>query len=598
MNKYIGLTQKLSELNDKNPSLSLCYFYNPEKKLFEATSVEQIYRRALGYAQELVKLNAYQKPVLILHEPGVDYICALMGCFYAQAIAVPSYPPVNEEMADNLLKIIENCQANIVLVSNNVKKKMKIMSSLHPIFNIVNAITKQHKLYHRSNISKWISKISIISSDDIGEVNHCETLPKYDEKNIAYLQYTSGSTSHPKGVIISYENLITNLMQIHHKHQFTEEDKVVSWLPPYHDMGLITSIFVPLYFNFQTMHLSPVDFIRNPSLWLESMSRYKATISGGPDFAFRLCIKKLKREAIEQLDLSNLRIVFCGAEKINPETFDHFYDLLQPSKMNYNIYVPCYGLAEAVVYISSKNEHQRHYATYFDKTLLPQGYAVAVSPNHPSAIKIVSVGSITPGTYVSIVDVNTKEILPEGRIGEIHFCGPNKALGYFNDKEKTNEVFYVKLNNQYYLKTGDLGFIYDGELYISGRIKDIVIIHGRNYDPASIEEVVYGHEPLVKPGGVVLFSSSLVEDELIMMVEVDSEKLNFESLAKVIRTLVGKSYSLTIQEIVFVPKKTILKTTSGKVKHQACKQLYEDRKINKIYYTSKLRELQHVSTNK
>jgi len=494
-------------------------------------SYAELDRKSRHIAALLQDLNVYGKPVLIMYPPGLDYIVAYFGCLFAGAIAVPCYSPLNSSMMSTLNKVVKNSGSCHILTIEEIKDKVWKEIDNQPYLSSL----------------QWIStdKITVDMSSNYKNVD-------IKEDDLAFLQYTSGSTSAPKGVMVTHGNLLLNSEYIYKGFKISSESRLVSWLPPYHDMGLIGGIIQPLYGEFPVLIMAPISFIRRPVRWLQAITKFRATISGGPNFAYDLCVKKITQEDKSNLDLSNWSLAFNGAEPIRIKTLERFSEFFASCGFTYKSFCPCYGLAESTLMVTVADKEDEPSTMKLDNKSITQG--IVKSCNTDDGIILVGCGKGKKDTQVVIVNSDTNDICGEDHIGEIWVKGASVAKGYWNNEEATEETFRSLLNNGEgpFLKTGDLGFMHDGELYISGRIKDLIIIRGNNYYPQDIEAIVENSDPGFRQGRIAAFSIEVKDEEQLIIVAENNlsefkkeEGKNIEELFLSIARAISDKFQIT-----------------------------------------------------
>lgn len=407
-----------------------------------------------------------------------------------------------------------------------------------------------------------LSKLShVIATDDLSAEESAFSFEEMEEK--AFIQYTSGTTANPKGVIISHDNIAHNLALIGKAFNINPDSKGLIWLPPYHDMGLIGGILVPLYHRFPVVLTSPFNFIKNPLIWLELISKYKATISGGPNFAYNLCTSKANEELLSALDLSSWEVAFCGAEPINHATMHAFLDKFKPCGLRPYALLPCYGNAESTLIVSSTEVSETLNVVQVKRDSLGERQIIFDSSEH--AVHFVDCGK--PLVNVTIIDPETRSTLEENQIGEVVIGGKSISSGYWNNPEKTKAAFKIGADAERYYHSGDLGFISNGKLYITGRINDLIIIGGRNFYAHEIEAVVQSCNPDIRGGCCIAYESSQSgTSKLRLAVEVKQRKsINYEELMQQIFVSINQNFGIAAEVVDLVKPHTVLKTTSGKL---------------------------------
>jgi acyl-CoA synthetase (AMP-forming)/AMP-acid ligase II len=391
-----------------------------------------------------------------------------------------------------------------------------------------------------------------------------------DQSSIAMLQFTSGSTASPRGVVVTHANLMHNLKVIATGFRHDEHSQGVIWLPPYHDMGLIGGILEPMNTGFPVTLMSPLAFLQHPQRWISAVSRYRATTSGGPNFAYELCTRKVDPATIPGLDLSSWTVAFNGSEPVRPDTLDRFVEKFGPYGFRHEAFYPCYGLAEATLMVTGG-----------EVDLPPRGLAM------PDSQKLISCGRTFFDHRLKVVDPITRVECNEREVGELWISGPSVARGYWQDAEETENVFGGRIagspsEDGPYLRSGDLGFVHEGELYVAGRKKDLIIIRGRNYHPHDIERSAEQSCPALRPGCTAAFSIDAGSEEQLIVVSELRAAERLEEVRAAIRAAITRDHSLRTKEIVLVQPGTIPKTSSGKIQRLATRQAYLDGKLSVV----------------
>jgi acyl-CoA synthetase (AMP-forming)/AMP-acid ligase II len=527
----------------------------------------QLDERARGIAAQLQQLDATGERALLLYPPGLEFIVAFLGCLYAGTIAVPAYPPRNNQNSIRLQAIATDAEAAIILTTSS------LMSSI------------ERWLAEESQLTtlRWLTTDAIIHDNSL-----TWRQPLISNHSLAFLQYTSGSTGMPKGVMVSHGNLMHNSALIHHCFADTAHSRGVSWLPPYHDMGLIGGILQPLYVGASTVLMSPVDFLQKPIRWLQAISHYRATTSGGPNFAYDLCVSKIKPEQLETLDLSSWEVAFTGAEPVRAETIEQFVATFAPCGFRRTAFYPCYGMAETTLIVAGGLKPQPPVIQSVETVSLEQHQVVAAQ-GEESARQLVGCGQGLPDQKTVIVDPTSLRPLPDRQVGEIWVSGPSVAQGYWNKPQETNQTFHAYIADSRdgpFLRTGDLGFLHQGELFITGRIKDVIIIRGQNHYPQDIELTVERSHPALRPSCGAAFSAEINGAErLIIVQEVERsylKKLDTKEVVGNIRQGVAAYHDLQVYAAILVKTGSIPKTSSGKIRRHACKAEFLTGSLNAI----------------
>jgi acyl-CoA synthetase (AMP-forming)/AMP-acid ligase II len=394
---------------------------------------------------------------------------------------------------------------------------------------------------------------------------------------LAFLQYTSGSTAQPRGVMLNHGHLLHNEQMIQQAFQQTERSIIVGWLPLYHDMGLIGNVLQPLYAGARCILMSPAHFLQSPVRWLQAISRYKATTSGGPNFAYDLCTRKITSEQRAQLDLSSWTVAFNGSEPVHPDTLDRFIAAFGPCGFRPEAFFPCYGLAEATLFVSGSLKSAPPVIHNIDGTALEHNRIVPVSAQKKDAVRVVACGRSWLDQQILIVDPESSKSCEPDAVGEIWLSGPSIAQGYWNraeDSECTFGAYLADSGKGPYLRTGDLGFISDGQLFITGRLKDLIIIRGRNHYPQDIEQTVQQSHTRLRPGCGAAFSIDVCgEERLVVVQEVDRhcQHQEVEEIIATINQAVTAEHELTVYAVALIRPGTLPKTSSGKLQRHACR---------------------------
>ncbi|MGY2212516.1 non-ribosomal peptide synthetase [Pseudomonas pergaminensis] len=486
---------------------------------------------------------------VLLFPSGPDYVAAFFGCLYAGVIAVPAYPPesTRRHHQERLLSIISDAEPRLLLTIASLADGLSQLDNAPPVLSVDSL----------ESAGNWIA-------------------PDLHPDDIAFLQYTSGSTALPKGVQVSHGNLVANEVLIRRGFgiDLNPDDVIVSWLPLYHDMGLIGGLLQPIFSGVPCVLMSPAYFLGRPLRWLEAISAYGGTISGGPDFAYRLCSERVSDSALERLDLSRWRVAYSGSEPIRLDTLERFAEKFATCGFTPNNFFASYGLAEATLFVAGGTRGQGIPALRIDEQALAANRA---EPGQGSAI--MSCGTSQPEHAVLIADPQTLTELPDNRVGELWASGPSIAHGYWRNPEATAKTF-VQHAGRTWLRTGDLGFIRDGEVYITGRLKDLLIVRGHNLYPQDIEQTIEREVEVVRKGRVAAFA---VSDKGLEGIGIAAEIsrsvqkiLPPEALIKAIRQAVAEAYQEAPSVVVLLNPSALPKTSSGKVQRAACALRHKD----------------------
>lgn len=544
--------RRVEEAPDEAPFTFLADGEHREERLTWA----QLDQRARAIAVALQELGARGEPVLLLHPPGLDYVAAVCGCLYAGAIAVPAYPPDPARLPRTLPRLralIADAGARIALTTSLIRGMAVALSEQAPELGAI----------------RWEA------SDEVdGGMASIWRAPPLRHDSVALLQYTSGSTGAPRGVMLSHGNLLHNSRLIHHCFGHGPRSRGVIWLPPYHDMGLIGGVLQPLYGGFPVTLMSPLHFLERPLRWLRAVFRYQATTSGGPNFAYELCVRKIKPEEIEQLDLRSWDLAFNGAEPIRAETLERFAAAFGRAGFRREAFYPCYGLAEATLIASGGEKAAPAVVRTFRRAALAEGRAEPAEDGEVSAL--VGCGRSLPDQQIVIVEPETGAPCAPGIIGEIWLAGPSVAQGYWRSPEQTAQTFGAcgPGGEGPFLRTGDLGFMDGEELFVAGRARDLLIIRGRNHYPQDIERTVEQSHAAVRAGCCAALSVELDgEERLAVVAEIDPRRCaDPEEVLDAIRGAVAEEHDLAIHTAALVPPGGIPKTSSGKIQRRACRE--------------------------
>ena len=524
-------------------------------------------RRARSIAVKLQELGMSPGDrAVLLYPPGLEYVAGFFGCLYAGVIAVPAYPP-NPMRLDRTLPrlqaIVGNAEASVALTTE-------------PIYNMAPFVFAQ---------APDLAAMQWLATDTIGDENASDwKRPDIGTDDLAFLQYTSGSTQTPRGVMLSHANLLYNLELIRQAFELvTAEDIGVIWLPPYHDMGLIGGLLEPIYNLMRVVLMSPIHFLQRPVRWVQAISKYGATVSGGPNFAYDLVARKITPEQLAELDLRRWNMAFNGAEPVRPATMDRFTEVFGPVGFKYEAFYPTYGLAEGTLIATGGRRASAPVLREFPEHIL-SGQPVDTG----KTVTLVGCGVSLGDQKTMIVDPEAHVVLPDGQVGEIWLQGGSVARGYWHNPEATEATFsgFTADGDGPFLRTGDLGIRVNGEFFIAGRIKDLIIIDGRNHYPQDIEFTVEQVHPAIRPGCTAAFSVDSDEGEqLIIVTEIrkqykpvadadDPLALDPAVLRELIRKAVSEKHELRVHDIMFLSAGEIPKTSSGKIQRYAARRGY------------------------
>lgn len=525
----------------------------------ESIDYRQLRQAALRVAATITRRGAGPgSRVVLAYPPSLDFVVAFFGCLYAGAIAVPVYPPVPPNIRAGVRhfeSVLSNSEAHLVLTNRQYS-------------DICTAIPELRNL---TAIGNWVITTDEPEIDSVAVADPTPDTP-------AFIQYTSGSTAMPKGVIVTHGNLLANMAAIRDVAELTTADVCVSWLPMYHDMGLIGCILTPLFVGFPCYLMSPLDFIRRPLRWLQAIATYRGTVTAAPSFGYDLCFKRVGGRDLSELDLSSWRIAFNGAEPVKAATVHRFTEKFTAAGFRAETFLPCYGLAEASLIVSGTPCAAAPSIRWIDRTMLAQGIATEVAPGTPDATEVVSSGRPIAGADVLIVAQDGSRVLPDGQVGEIWVRGPSVARGYWANERASAAAFAVPLDGHGggFLRTGDLGFLADGDLHVTGRIKDLVIIRGRNIYPQDIELAGQEAHPRLRHGCGVAFSVGTVGDERLVLVQetISVDPTELDELITTIRHEVFATQQVQLDLIALTRPSVLPKTSSGKLQRSRCRSAF------------------------
>ncbi|HKX54095.1 MAG TPA: amino acid adenylation domain-containing protein [Nitrosospira sp.] len=525
------------------------------EKAFDYATLDQHVRALATLLQD--RFSAGERALLLM-ENDEHYVIGFFACLYAGLIAVPVFPPemVRERHLARLLAIAADAEARCILTTSEIMPL--IARAAVEQFSYATVLTVD--TVKRDNASAWR-----------------EYFP--EEGDIAFLQYTSGSTSTPKGVMVSHGNLMVHAQAYEQSLSISEDDVFVSWLPLYHDLGLIAGLLQPIHSGIPGVLMTPKFFIERPVRWLETISRHRATVSGAPNFAFQLCVERVRDAQLQGLDLSTWRVAFCGAEPVRYSAMSAFMKRFAPVGFSTGTIYPCYGLAEATLMMTGGTSGDGVEAHCFSTETLAQGRAEVAE----EGIWLVACGAAVPGHTVRITNAETFAPLPDGYVGEIWIAGASLTHGYWRRARETADTF-VTHEGERWLRTGDLGFFYEGQIYIAGRHKDLIIIRGQNVYPQDLEQVVEDEVEAARKGRVAAFSVETENGEGIgIAVEISrgmQKLIAVETLVQALSEAVSGSCHEPLSVVVLLNPGGLPKTSSGKLQRAACRQGWRERTLD------------------
>jgi acyl-CoA synthetase (AMP-forming)/AMP-acid ligase II/7-keto-8-aminopelargonate synthetase-like enzyme/acyl carrier protein len=495
---------------------------------------------------------------LLLYPSGLEFIAAFLGCLYAGVIAVPTYTPQSKRHLPRLQAICMDAKSSIVLTDSQIMAERNRKFTYPPEIEAV----------------PW-------AATDTEEWSESSPIAEVTSETLALLQYTSGSTSRPKGVMISHGNILHNQKLIEKAFEHSSQTVYAGWLPLFHDMGLISNVLQPIYLGIPCVLMPPVAFLQSPVRWLKAISKYGATTSGGPNFAYDLCVQKVSEAQKSEMDLSSWSIAFNGAEPVRLHTLTKFATAFAQCGFRPESFNPCYGMAESTLIVSGTNKSAPPVVRSVNKSALTVGQ---IKLEESSAAQVfVSNGKPVPDLEVVIVHPENLTPCEPDQVGEIWVSGSSVAQGYWQRPIETEQTFRAYLQDRSvgpFLCTGDLGFLHDGELFFTGRFKDLIIIRGRNYYPQDIEFTVENSHRAIRPNCSAAFSIEMDETEqLVVVAEVDRHNDNHPEVIAAIRTEVANQHELSIYAVILLKTASIPKTSSGKIQRHACHQQFLEKKL-------------------
>ncbi|NET64175.1 MAG: fatty acyl-AMP ligase [Moorea sp. SIO1G6] len=532
---------------------------------------QQLDQQARAIAAQLQSLVAAGSRALLVYPytAGLEFIAAFFGCLYASVVAVTANPPRSKQAISQLQQRVISSQSTVALTTTDLWKRIQQQCSSNP------------------ELAPTLTELSWIETNEISPSLASDWIEteRRDQDSLAFLQYTSGSTGKPKGVMVTHGNILHNSASIYQSFEHTLNSQAIIWLPLFHDMGLIGGVIQPIYGRFPVILMSPVALIQKPVRWLQAISRYKAraTTSGGPNFAYDLLCRQVTPEQIETLDLSSWEVAFSGAEPVRAETLERFANIFAPCGFRPEAFYPCYGMAETTLFISGGLKANSAVIKYVEQGALGENRVITATKDQQQTQGIVSCGQPWLDDQLVIVDPETLIECPENKVGEIWVSGLGVGKGYWNQPEETERTFgaYIKdTGTGPFLRTGDLGFLKDGELFITGRLKELMILWGNNRYPQHIEATVEKSHPALRPNASAAFSVDLEgEERLVIAQEIKRSYLRHlvvDEVVAAIRQAVAQEHIADVYGIVLLKTGSIPKTSSGKIKRRECRLRFLD----------------------
>jgi 8-amino-7-oxononanoate synthase len=549
----------------QSDDIAFTYLVDGENEQIYLTYAE-LDRQARAIGSWLENQDLVGERALLLYPPGLEFIAAFFGCLYGGVIAVPVYPPRRNRSLGRIQAIADDADAKVALTTDAV------LSRVMPLID---------ETPHLKSLT-WLTTCRVPA-----DLEEKWDMPDVHGDTLAFLQYTSGSTGAPKGVVLNHANLVHNSALIAHAFEHTRSGKGVFWLPSYHDMGLIGGILQPLYVGRPNILMSPMSFLQKPFRWLSAISRFKGSTSGGPNFAYDLCVRKITPEQRKTLDLSSWDVAFNGAEPVHAETIEAFCEAFEPCGFRREAFYPCFGLAEATLIVTGGYACDPPVLRTFDAAALARNQVLDADPEDEGVKTMVGCGQNLPDQKIVIVDPDTMTACLPGKIGEIWVQGPSVAQGYWQQHEATKTTFKARLKDTSegpFLRTGDLGFLLDGELFVTGRVKDLIIVHGVNYHPQDIERTVqHSHHRLRPDAGAVFTVEVNGKEQIVAVQEIERRKQgDWAAVFDDIRRAVSAEHELALDAIVLIKAGSISKTSSGKIQRHACRNAFLNGSLSEV----------------
>ncbi|WP_414517096.1 fatty acyl-AMP ligase [Nostoc sp. PCC 9305] len=564
--KFSTLVDALSERARSQPDKKAYTFLQDGEIAAHTLSYQELERLAQAIAAKLQSFNAIGQQALLLYPPGLEFIAAFFGCLLAGVVAIPAYPLRANQSKSRLLAMAKDAEATFALTTTSV------------------LANSQHWLVEYPELAqlRWLA------TDDIdADLADAWQKPLVNSHTLALLQYTSGSTGTPKGVMISHGNLLSNCTDLDRGWNHTADSIIVTWLPTFHDMGLIYGVIEPLYKGCSCYMMPPVSFLHKPIRWLQAISTYKASHSGAPNFAYDLCVRKITAAQKATLDLSSWQMALNGAEPVRADVLQRFAETFKPCGFDLTAFCPGYGLAEATLKVAAVRQQDPPVFLRVDTDALAENRVVEARLNQQNVQTLVGCGRSEIDTQIAIVHPESFTRCQDSQVGEIWVSGSTIAQGYWKNPQETQKTFQATLkdsDSRTFLRTGDLGFIKDGELFVTGRLKDTIVIQGRNHYPQDIELTVENSHPALRPSCGAAFAVEFKgEEQLVVVQEVERSylrRLDVNEVIGNIRQAVAAEHEIRTHTVLLVKTGTVPKTSSGKIQRQACRQKFLNHTLN------------------
>jgi acyl-CoA synthetase (AMP-forming)/AMP-acid ligase II len=576
--RYSNLVDMVRRQAERHGDAPAYVFLDDGEDQETRTSYAQLERRARAIATLLERHgDAGDRRALLLYEPGPRYVEGYFGTLFAGWTPVPAYPPIPSRLTRTLprvLSILADSRAGAILTTSAIKPVLEHLLASVP----------------------GVSQTPVVATDEAAESAADGWREPVGDHDIGLLQFTSGSVAEPKGVLVTHANLLDNIEWI--RRIGGDSPRPVSWLPPYHDMGLIGAILYPIYAGGFAVLMSPLHFLSRPFRWLRGVTRHQGNMVVGPNFGYQLCVRKILPEQRELLDLSSLEVAWNGAEPVRAEVLREFASYFGPCGFKESAFYPCYGLAEATLLVSGGDRGAMPLARSFSSAELGRGIARQTDANDESVTTLVSVGRSRGEGEIRIVEPSSRTPVEDGTVGEIWLRSPSVCRGYWQRPELTETTFGARTSagEGPYLRTGDLGFIVDGQLFIAGRLKDLIVIRGRNVYPQDIERTCESAHAWVRPGSAAAFGADCDgEERLVVALEVEPGRVprdappsqgEYEAIAQTLRRAISASHDIAVYAILLLKAGSIPKTSSGKIQRHAARVGYLGGALDVLYSSS------------
>jgi acyl-CoA synthetase (AMP-forming)/AMP-acid ligase II len=525
----------------------------------------QLDAAARRIASVLQRSCAARARALLLYSDGLDFLAAFFGCLYAGVIPVPTYPPLRGKRLSVCANIARKSGASAVLTTNDQAGPLRKALSKDALLGL----------------------LPFFTTDACDPAEGALAVYPCMPKDLAFIQYTSGTTGHPKGVMVTHGNLVNNEHAVERSFEHDATTVFVGWLPLFHDMGLIGNVLQPMHLGIPAILMPPAAFLQRPVRWLNAISKYKATTSGAPNFAYELCATRVTAAQKAGLDLRSWSVAFNGAEPLRPDTLQRFTQAFAACGFKHDAHYPCYGMAEATLFVAG-GKRGSHSVLSVDRAALERHRVELVSSGARESKDLVACGMPCVGNEVRIVDVQTHEELACDRVGEIWLHGPSVTAGYWGETELSLETFGARIRHsadqRSWLRTGDLGFIHAGQLYVTGRRHDLIVVRGRNLYPQDIELTAERCHPHVAKGRTAAFAIREGDDEqLIVLCEVEFAARSVAQprhLAALVQSAIIEQHAIAPEDVCVLRPSTLPVTSSGKMRRSSSRELYRTQQLS------------------